>query len=193
MGVAHCAAGQDAASKRLATYTVSTRAYRERTGEAGRARKANAALHIRQAKDPDFVLAEGVLMATKTGVVGQAEACRSQQDRHSVWPLMFSQYGSQSSARTRLLNYSGRRRSLAAYANELVAGGSKDDLVVLVGDAKFNPTFGGKNGSAGPMFKAILELRKLGFTVRGSPSRLSSSSCPTSSHSASPFVIVRVY
>ena len=108
-------------------------------------------------------------MATKTGVVGQAEACRSQQDRHSVWPLMFSQYGSQSSARTRLLNYSGRRRSLAAYANELVAGGSKDDLVVLVGDAKFNPTFGGKNGSAGPMFKAILELRKLGFTVRGFP------------------------
>ena len=50
-----------------------------------------------------------------------------------------------------------------------MAGGSKDDLVVLVGDAKFNPTFGGKNGSAGPMFKAILELRKLGFTVRGFP------------------------
>ena len=75
---------------------------------------ARSALQIRQAKDPDFVFAENVLMATKTGVVGQAEACRYQQDWHSVWPLMFLQYGAQSSARTRHLNYSGRRRSLAA-------------------------------------------------------------------------------
>ena len=50
LGVAHCAAGQDAASTRLATYTVSTRAYRERTGEAGRARKA--ALQIIRNRSP---------------------------------------------------------------------------------------------------------------------------------------------
>jgi hypothetical protein len=68
-------------------------------------------------------------------------------------------------ARTRLLNYSGRRRALARHANELVAGGTKADTVVLVGDAKFSSTFGGKNGSAGPMLKAILRLREQGWTV----------------------------
>jgi hypothetical protein len=164
-GAAFCPPGQDAASTQLATCTVSTRAYRERTGEAPRARTAERRVKARRLKDGDFALAEATLLAHPTSVAGLAVACRAQQERHAVWGVLFSQYGTQATARTRLLNYSGRRRALARHANELVAGGTKADTVVLVGDAKFSSTFGGKNGSAGPMLKAILRLREEGWTV----------------------------
>ena len=165
LGVAYCAPGEDAASTQLATFTVSTLAYRDRTGEAPRAREAVRRVKARRLKDPAFVLAEAALEAYPPSVAGLGAACRAQQERHSVWGTLFSQYGTQAAARTRLLNYSGRRRALARHANELVAGGTKADTVILVGDAKFSSTFGGHNGSAGPMLQAILRLREQGWTV----------------------------
>jgi hypothetical protein len=164
LGVAICRADQDPAVDRLETFTVSTRQYRTDTGEAGRRNAAKKRLAKRRLSDRAFVRAEAALLAHPTTVSDDAQAGWAQQERHAAFSALHSLYGSTVSCRALLKNYSGRKRVLARYANSLVRG-KPEDTVVLLGDAEFSSTFGGKNGAAGPMVKAIQELRKKGVTV----------------------------
>lgn len=128
---------------KLATRTVSTAAFRQGTGESKRARRAREALRKRRLRDAAFRAAEAALLATPQGVSGSVAFTTAQQVRLAAFPSMFAAYGSNSAARTRLLNYQGRRRELAKLANSLVDG----NRVILVGDAKFSSNFGGYNGT----------------------------------------------
>jgi hypothetical protein len=168
IGAARYAPGVDAASgARGAWWTVSTKQYRELTGEAGRARAAKARLaarRVNEARSPTgFTAQEAALLAHPATVSDLAECAWALRVRHGAWGPLFSLFGSRTARRDLMLNYTGRKRVLSRLAHSLLVPGAR--TVILCGDAEFSSTFGGKNGAAGPMVRAIKALRAEGVTV----------------------------